>query len=148
MNWFKSLIGKVSKEESDVIECVTKVMPNQKPAVKEKEITQEEREEAFEQIWVEEQSSRRHNRRRPSRYDLLSDKDYIDYNIWEKEHSIRLYNKHCPEVAVIRGFNPNVVFHGGCLGCVSQKEHGIQRCTGCQYFRANWDKPDLSKGTN
>jgi hypothetical protein len=25
-----------------------------------------------------------------------------------------------------------------------QDKHGIGFCTGCQYFDANWDKPDLS----
>lgn len=35
-------------------------------------------------------------------------------------------------------------FHGGCLGCVSQEQHGLRRCTGCQYFDADWSLPDLS----
>ena len=37
----------------------------------------------------------------------------------------------------------NVVFHGGCLGCISQRIHGIDRCKGCQYFKGNWSKPNL-----
>jgi hypothetical protein len=36
------------------------------------------------------------------------------------------------------------VFHGGCLQCKSQDKHGIRRCLGCQYFDADWNKPDLS----
>ena len=36
------------------------------------------------------------------------------------------------------------IFHGGCLRCKSQEKHGIRRCLGCQYFEADWDKPDLS----
>lgn len=36
------------------------------------------------------------------------------------------------------------VFHGGCLSCVSQIEHGIDRCSACKYKNANWDLPDLS----
>lgn len=35
------------------------------------------------------------------------------------------------------------IFHGGCLGCSSQKIHGVKRCTGCQYFEADWSLPDL-----
>jgi hypothetical protein len=38
-----------------------------------------------------------------------------------------------------------IVFHGGCLGCHSQSDNGIKNCNGCQYFKAEWDKPDLSK---
>jgi hypothetical protein len=36
------------------------------------------------------------------------------------------------------------IFHGGCLQCKSQEKHGINRCLGCQYFEADWSKPDLS----
>lgn len=37
-----------------------------------------------------------------------------------------------------------IIFHGGCNLCESQKLHGLARCTGCQYFEANWDLPDLN----
>lgn len=40
--------------------------------------------------------------------------------------------------------NKKIVFHGGCLDCSSQKKHGVRRCLGCQYFEANWSKPNLS----
>ena len=43
----------------------------------------------------------------------------------------------------MRGNNPNIIFHGGCLGCISQRNHGIDRCKGCQYFRFNHSKPNL-----
>ena len=43
---------------------------------------------------------------------------------------------------------PNVSFHGGCLGCKSQELYGKKRCTGCQYFEANWNLPDLSTCNN
>ena len=43
--------------------------------------------------------------------------------------------------------NPNsketIVYHGGCLGCKSQKMNGIGACKGCQYFTANWGLPNL-----
>ena len=35
-------------------------------------------------------------------------------------------------------------FHGGCEYCISQEQYGLVRCVGCQYFDANWSKPDLS----
>lgn len=35
------------------------------------------------------------------------------------------------------------IFHGGCIGCTSQKRFGIERCNFCQYCRANWNLPDL-----
>ena len=46
---------------------------------------------------------------------------------------------------LIRGSSPNIIFHGGCLGCISQRNHGIDRCKGCQYFRFNHGhiKPNL-----
>lgn len=37
-----------------------------------------------------------------------------------------------------------LIFHGGCLECVSQKFDQLERCKGCQYFKADWDLPDLS----
>lgn len=36
------------------------------------------------------------------------------------------------------------IFHGGCHGCVAQELHGVHRCVGCQYFDAEWNKPDMS----
>lgn len=39
-----------------------------------------------------------------------------------------------------------VIFHGGCLDCNSQEIYGKHRCTGCQYFEANWQLPNLSTG--
>ena len=37
-----------------------------------------------------------------------------------------------------------IIYHGGCISCVSQSENGIGRCVGCKYFTADWSKPDLS----
>lgn len=37
-----------------------------------------------------------------------------------------------------------VVFHGGCLGCISQSLHSRVRCVTCRYFESNWNLPDKS----
>ena len=73
----------------------------------------------------------------------LPDSEYINYHIWEDINMERMYELHKPETTLWRGKNPNIIFHGGCLGCLSQKLHGINRCTGCQYFKADWNKPNL-----
>lgn len=39
-------------------------------------------------------------------------------------------------------------FHGGCLICTMQNKYGIGFCTGCQFFDADWSKPDLSDNSN
>lgn len=44
--------------------------------------------------------------------------------------------------------NPNrkehLIMHGGCLSCDTPLNQGIGVCLGCQYFDADWAKPDLS----
>ncbi len=39
-----------------------------------------------------------------------------------------------------------ILFHGGCHGCTQQEIHteGADFCIGCQYFQADWSKPDLN----
>lgn len=37
-----------------------------------------------------------------------------------------------------------IVYHGGCLDCVSQFELPLEICDGCQYKEPNWNLPDLS----
>jgi len=37
-----------------------------------------------------------------------------------------------------------LIFHGGCLSCTTPSKVGIGNCKGCQYFDADWSKPDLS----
>jgi hypothetical protein len=37
-----------------------------------------------------------------------------------------------------------VRFHGGCSGCTNQEDKGIEYCCNCQYFEADWNKPDLN----
>ena len=37
-----------------------------------------------------------------------------------------------------------VIFHGGCHGCTQQEQYGTDFCYDCQYFEADWSKPNLS----
>jgi len=37
----------------------------------------------------------------------------------------------------------HVIFHGGCIGCLSPEEMGIGNCIGCKYFTADWKLPNL-----
>jgi hypothetical protein len=39
----------------------------------------------------------------------------------------------------------HTIWHGGCIRCTSQEENGMDFCFHCQYFDADWSKPDLSK---
>jgi hypothetical protein len=93
----------------------------------------------FEKIWVDENVNDNYNAT-----SLLNDDEYLDYNLWEDMNTERLFSKYKSDTFVISGKNPNIIFHGGCLGCASQRIHGLERCKGCKYFRANWSKPDLS----
>ena len=97
--------------------------------------------EEFERIWVE-----KNNHRCSGMYDptgSLNNRQYIDYKVWEDTNYDEMYKKHFKNTKVFRGKNPNIIFHGGCLGCVSQRRHGIDRCMGCSYFRYSNDT-DLS----
>jgi hypothetical protein len=38
-----------------------------------------------------------------------------------------------------------IIFHGGCLGCLTQNKKGIDFCRKCKYFDADWSLPDLSE---
>jgi len=40
--------------------------------------------------------------------------------------------------------NKQVIFHGGCLGCVAQENAGLGYCVGCKYFECEWHLPDKS----
>jgi hypothetical protein len=31
-----------------------------------------------------------------------------------------------------------IIFHGGCLGCLTQNKKGIDFCRKCKYFDADW----------
>ena len=43
---------------------------------------------------------------------------------------------------------PKYVFHGGCFGCTLQEDNkeeiGVDICVQCQYFKPDWDLPDLN----
>lgn len=36
------------------------------------------------------------------------------------------------------------IFHGGCRNCTQQEINGLDFCTKCQYFDANWELPNLN----
>lgn len=138
MNWIKRFFSK--KVESK--QCDIHVVVGSKPTeLKEPTLNADGgfiKAVEFERIWVAENV---HSRYRAS--DSLTDSDYIDYHIWEDQNSSKMYKKHLPNTMGMRGNNPNIIFHGGCLGCISQRNHGIDRCKGCQYFRFNHSKPNL-----
>lgn len=73
----------------------------------------------------------------------LEDDEYIRYKQWENTNNIGMYKKHLPDTILVCGTPDNIVFHGGCLRCRSQQIHGIERCKGCRYFKAEWDKENL-----
>jgi hypothetical protein len=89
----------------------------------------ETEEEGFEMIWQAEHGSDSFATQ------CLDDDQYIYYKIYDDANWKELYRKYKPNAYVIRGDNPNIIFHGGCLGCKSQRLHGIDRCKGCTYFR-------------
>ena len=84
----------------------------------------------FEQIWIAKNVNNEYNAA-----DILNDDEYLDYKLWDDMNAEMLYKKHLPNTFLFRGKNPNIIFHGGCLGCLSQKLHGLERCKGCMYFR-------------
>lgn len=92
----------------------------------------------FEDVWVKENVYHRYGESKS-----LNDDIYISYKIWNDMNSDAMMKKHLPKTLFIRGENPNIIFHGGCLGCISQRQHGIDRCKGCQFFKADWSKPDI-----
>lgn len=92
----------------------------------------------FELIWVAETVDGKYGKSH-----CLDDDDYIDYHLWEDINCENLYKKHLPKTILYRGKNPNIIFHGGCLGCLSQRKFGFERCKGCQYFKCNWGYPNL-----
>ena len=138
MNWIKRLFSK----KAEAKQCDIHVLVSSKPTELEEPSLNLDgsfiKADKFEEIWVAENVNSMYGAS-----DSLRDNDYIDYRIWEHENSSKMYKKHLPNITVMRGNNPNIIFHGGCLGCNSQRNHGIGRCKGCQYFRANWNNPNL-----
>ena len=77
----------------------------------------------------------------------LSDAEYVVYSAWRQLNNRQLYNKYLPNIRLVDGsenVKDNIIFHGGCKGCLSQQTNDIERCYDCMYFRANWNKPDLT----
>lgn len=98
----------------------------------------------FEQIWLQDMDYNNLENKLYAKDLCKNADDFIAYMIWESQNWERMYAKHKPNTMVLRGQNPNIIFHGGCLGCLSQRKHGIDRCKGCQYFGMNgWDSPNL-----
>lgn len=95
--------------------------------------------ELFERIWCESHLNHKFGSEK-----CLTIGEYIDYHIWEELNYTSLMEKYLPNAGYSERDNPNIVFHGGCVGCVSQLQHGVSRCTGCQYFKVDWGLPDLS----
>lgn len=96
----------------------------------------------YESVWVKQNLTKSYGIEKDVKH-LLNDEEYIDYKIWEDINKVDMYKKYFPEANVIKGNNPNIIFHAGCLGCISQRNNGIRRCTGCKYFKSDWSKPDL-----
>lgn len=92
----------------------------------------------FESLWIDKRVNNNYGA-----IDILNDDEYIDYKLWEDINTESLFKKHLPNTMLFSGKNPNIIFHGGCLGCLSQRLHGLERCKGCRYFRANWANPNL-----
>lgn len=138
MNWIKRFFSKKVEPK----QCDIHVVVGSKPTELEEPSLNTDgsfiKADNFEQIWVD-----KNVRSIYESIDFLTDSDYIDYHIWEDQNSSKMYKKHLPNTMVMRGNNPNIIFHGGCLGCISQRNHGIDRCKGCQYFRGNWSNPNL-----
>lgn len=96
--------------------------------------------EEFEAIWVYKWVKRNYN----DHPNHLNDDEYLDYKIWEDLNDDIMRKKYIPNHYFVRGENPNIIFHGGCLGCLSQRLYGFDRCKGCKYFRGkNHDNPSL-----
>ena len=92
----------------------------------------------FERIWIVKNVNDKY-----SAPQVLNDDEYLDYKLWEDMNLETMYKKHLPNARVFIGKNTNIIFHGGCLGCMSQRLHGFERCKGCRYFRCNWGKENL-----
>lgn len=130
MNWIIRFFDKKGKKEDD------------KPSELEEKILNIDgsfvNEEEYEKIWIAQNIN--HSNGTTS---SLKDDDYIGYHIWQDQNISKLYEKHLPDTIALIGKTPNILFHGGCLGCVSQRNHGIDRCKGCRYFRFSSRNPNL-----
>ncbi len=78
----------------------------------------------------------------------------INYGLYMFEKLKAMFNQPIPE-PIVWGedgepidYTKPQVFHGGCLSCTSQRDHGVKRCNGCQYQKFNMNLPDLSINDN
>lgn len=92
----------------------------------------------FEMIWINKNVNDDYNAP-----DCLNEDEYLDYKLWEDMNTEIMYKKYLPNNILFIGKNPNIIFHGGCLGCRSQRLHGLERCKGCKYFRWKSGSQDL-----
>lgn len=92
----------------------------------------------FEQIWIEKRVKNNYYATH-----VLSDDEYLDYMLWQDMNIEMMYKKHLPDTLLCRCKNPNIVFHGACLGCLSQRTNGLERCKGCLFFRHGRNKANL-----
>jgi len=101
-----------------------------------------DRKEAFKHFWIDTQ-----NYDKPMRcIEFLSDDDYIEYKMYADAYRTEWLTEQYPNGIIISGNNPNIIFHCGCLGCKSQRLHGIDRCKGCCYFRGRGGKSLFIEG--
>lgn len=56
----------------------------------------------------------------------------------------RTIQSEIPQYLIAR--EDKAIFHSACDHCSSQAIYGLVRCAGCQYFRSEWNKPDLREG--
>lgn len=76
-----------------------------------------------------------------------SSKDYLTYDSNDKAKAWDNYKKErlLERIKEIENFDgEKLIFHAGCMGCQSPKIYGPSRCYDCQYFLAEWSKPDRS----
>lgn len=116
---------------------------NESKVVKNPPTTNKELIKVFERVWIAETVDNVYGAAKE-----LSDDDYIKYHEWEIVNSERMYVKYLPKHIVFRGIQPNIIFHGGCIGCTMQQLHGINVCKGCSYFKFDQGLPDLSNDTD
>ena len=107
-----------------------------------KTIINKDKDKVFEALWIDENVNKNYRAD-----NILTNRDYVLYNVWRQFNDQRLYKQYLPNTTVISGSmnrTDKIIFHGGCLTCISQSKHRVRRCFNCQYFRADWNKKDLS----
>ena len=62
--------------------------------------------------------------------------DFIDSP--NKQENKKVYAEMHPEEKA------KIIFHGGCIECVTPIHYGLGNCMKCMYFESDWSKRDLS----